>query len=59
MAVVVLLHEPLKHQAEFVADNIQLFLNFFGKKISLDISCELSVLADDSHEISRLIFFEK
>ena len=28
----------------------------FSKKISFDISCESSALADDSHEMSRLIF---
>ena len=55
---------PLKCQAKFIADDI--FCFNFSKKTSLDISCELSAKqtiivcqADDSHEISRLVFFEK
>ena len=41
------------------ADDILKYIFFnFSKKISLDISCESSAQADDSHEISRLVFFE-
>ena len=36
-----------------------LFLLLFFSEIRLDILCESSALADDSHEMSRLIFFEK
>ena len=46
----------LKYQAKFVADDIFIF---FSEKISIDISCELSGLADNSHEMSILIFFGK
>ena len=34
------------------------FIFFFSKKASLGISCESSAVADDSHEMSRLIFSE-
>ena len=38
------------------ADEVLIFFFFFFKENSLDISvCQ----ADDSHEISRLLFFEK
>ena len=45
----------------FSADDI-LFIYlffFFQKKKCLDIPCESSANADDSHEMSRLIFSEK
>ena len=39
------------------ADDI--FCEYFSEKIRLDISCESSAKADDSHEISSLTFSEK
>ena len=42
-------------QRPIVPNKICIF--FFSKKINIDISCELS--ADNSHQMSRLIFYEK
>ena len=44
----------LKVTITTAADDILIFLNF-SKKISHNTSCDL---ADDSHELSRLVFFE-
>ena len=35
------------------------FIFFFFRETILDISCELSAKADDSHEMLRLLFSEK
>ena len=40
------------------ADN-NFYFFYFLKKTSLNISCESSALADDSHEMSRLFFSER
>ena len=48
----------LKVPITTAADNILKYFFNFSMKTSLDISCE-SCQADDSHEISRLVFFEK
>ena len=47
--------------SKFVTDNIYFYFFNFSKKTSLDISCESSAwqTIHDSHEISRLVFFEK
>ena len=52
----VYLLEPLKHVTT-AADYILKFLlfSFFSEKIRLDMSCESSALADDSHEMPSLI----
>ena len=47
-------HLTLKAPIKTAADD-----NFFLEKTRLDISCESSALADDSHEMSRLAFSEK
>ena len=43
----IILFNPLKPQAKFVADNNLFFFFFFSQKISLDMSCESSPWADD------------
>ena len=41
------------------ADKILIFSWYFSEKIKLDISCELSASADNSYEMTSLIFSEK
>ena len=36
-----------------------IFFHYFSEKIRLGISCEFVCLADNSHEISSLVFSEK
>ena len=40
-------------------DNNNILFFYFSEKIRLDMSCEMFCLADDSHEMSGLIFSEK
>ena len=47
----------LKALYKVAADGTLLFLLLFVKKIRFDVSCESS--AEDSHQISSLIFSEK
>ena len=48
----------LKRQAKFVADDIQIFFDYFSEKTSLDISCESSA-KQMIHMKCRLVFSEK
>ena len=53
-------HLTLKMPSKIVADDSLISLLFFREKRKrFYISCESSAKADDSHEISSLIFSEK
>ena len=46
----------IKAPTKVVVDGNVLYLLLLSEEIRFDISCESSALADDSHEISSLIF---
>ena len=48
----------LKCQTKIAAEDTEFFYFYLFKEIRLDVSCE-SCQAEDSHEISSLIFSEK
>ena len=54
-------YKPLKHQAKFVANDILfiIIIIIIPERTSLSSSRESSAPADDSHEMSRLVFSEK
>ena len=49
--------EPLKRQTKIAADATLSFYFYLSKEIRLIVSCDF--FAEDSHEISSLIFSEK
>ena len=52
--------EKIKEPFIIVIDDIlYLFIFFFFEQIRFDFSCELSLVADNFHKLSGLIFLEK